>query len=133
MPAVFILLVGSWGHQSRVRDAAILWGMTRASVLSFANRRIAGPLKFRSLKGEARIQKRVLGRHDLTPSGHWVNNPTMILHTLTVLAVASCTLFLNPNASPQDGAKPTATPPSSQVPATRTDKWAIDRETEQCQ
>jgi lysophospholipase L1-like esterase len=104
--------------------------MTRASVLSFANRRIAGPLKFRSLKGEARIQKRVLGRHDLTPSGHSVNNPTMILHTLTVLAVASCTLFLNPNASPQDGAKPTATPPSSQVPAARTDKWAIDRETE---
>jgi hypothetical protein len=54
----------------------------------------------------------------------------MIFHTLTVLAVASCTLFLDPHALTQDGAKPAATPPSSLVPAARTDKWAIDRETE---
>lgn len=53
----------------------------------------------------------------------------MIFHTLAIVAI-SCSLSLSPHASPQDGAAAAVTPPSSQVPAARTDKWAIDRETE---
>ncbi|MDG2022579.1 MAG: GDSL-type esterase/lipase family protein [Phycisphaerales bacterium] len=54
----------------------------------------------------------------------------MILHTLAIIAVASCPLLANPHPSPQDAVAEQATPPSSQVPAARTDAGAINRETE---
>ncbi|RPG13845.1 MAG: hypothetical protein CBB69_012710 [Phycisphaera sp. TMED9] len=54
----------------------------------------------------------------------------MTLHTLAIIAVASCPLLATPHASPQDPVAAQATPPSSLVPAARTDAWAIDREAE---